>query len=575
MISSELYRAVAVTRAKELPTRLGLALFIGAIALVLTQTVWPLVWFGAVILAQVFDGWVFNPLKAEDAPPPGLFRHALCIASAALNTAVYSGIAAYIWFAGGEPGKLFAIVQTAGGLLHIALHMHSVRSLLFAAAVPHMSYLLGLPLVNALVTPQKDLLPMAAVTCAGLLYVLHLVVAVRRTSAVSAEMRQARDEAQSERLRAEQASAAKSNFLATISHEIRTPLNAVVAAGALLGRTRLSKAQAEHVAMLGSAGEVLLGLLNDVLDLSKIESGKLQVEAAEFAIRDKLEASVQLWSPRAAEKGVELVARLAGDLPARVVTDPLRLQQIVFNLLSNAVKFTDQGRVELSAGLANGRLWLEVADSGCGMSPEVAARVFDSFEQASASTSRQRGGTGLGLAISRQLAEIMDGDLSVRSIVGEGSTFRLELPVTVVEAAEPAAAPESEMMLEGLEVLLADDHPVNQRIVRLYLEPLGCRVTAVGDGGEAVEAAALRPFDLILMDMQMPLVDGVEATRRIRAIDGPNATTPVFALTANAMQEHRDRWLAVGVDVFLTKPLDMALLLQAVAGVSANERAAA
>jgi len=163
----------------------------------------------------------------------------------------------------------------------------------------------------------------------------------------------------------------------------------------------------------------------------------------------------------------------------------------------------------------------------------------------------------------------------VRSIVGEGSTFRLELPVTVVEAAEPAAAPESEMMLEGLEVLLADDHPVNQRIVRLYLEPLGCRVTAVGDGGEAVEAAALRPFDLILMDMQMPLVDGVEATRRIRAIDGPNATTPVFALTANAMQEHRDRWLAVGVDVFLTKPLDMALLLQAVAGVSANERAAA
>jgi signal transduction histidine kinase len=575
VISSELYRAVATTRAKELPTRLGLALFIGAIALVLTQTVWPLVWFGTVVLSQVFDGWAFGPLKAEDAPPPGRFRQALCIASAALNTAVYSGIAAYIWFAGGEAGKLFAMIQTAGGLLHIALHMHSVRSLLIAAAIPHMSYLLGLPLANAMLTAKADVLPMVAVTSAGLLYVLHLVVAVGRTSAVSAEMRAARDEAQTERLRAEQASAAKSDFLATISHEIRTPLNAVVAAGALLGRTRLSKAQAEHVAMLGNAGEVLLGLLNDVLDLSKIESGKLQVEAAEFALRDKLEASVQLWSPRAAEKGVVMVTRLSGDVPPRVVTDPLRFQQIVFNLLSNAVKFTDHGRIELSAGVADGRLWLEVADTGCGMTSEVAARVFHSFEQASASTSRQRGGTGLGLAISRQLAGIMDGELSVRSVPGEGSTFRLELPVALARPAATAIADDAAAALEGLEVLLADDHPVNQRIVRLYLEPLGCRVTAVDDGGEAVEAAALRPFDLILMDMQMPVLDGVEATRRIRAGGGPNAATPVFALTANAMQEHRDVWAAVGVDIFLTKPIDLNLLLQTIAAAAPAERAAA
>ena len=575
VISSELYRAVAATRAKELPTRLGLALFIGAIALVLTQSIWPLAWFGAVVLAQVFDGWVFGPMQAEDAPPPSRVRRGLCLVSASLNTAVYSAIAAYIWFAGGEAGKLFAMIQTAGGLLHIALHMHSVRSLLFAAAIPHMSYLLGLPLAHALVTPQKDVLPMVAVTCAGLLYVLHLAVAVGRTAAVSAKMRAARDEAQSERLRAEQASAAKSNFLATISHEIRTPLNAVVAAGALLGRTRLSKVQAEHVAMLNNAGEVLLGLLNDVLDLSKIESGKLQVEAAEFAVRDKLEASVQLWRPRAAEKGVTMVARLADDLPARVVTDPLRFQQIVFNLLSNAVKFTDHGRIELSAGVTGRRLWLEVADTGCGMTAEVAARVFDSFEQASASTSRQRGGTGLGLAISRQLAGILDGGLSVRSVPGEGSTFRLELPLAPAGAAIAPADGEGEATLEGLEVLLADDHPVNQRIVRLYLEPLGCQVTAVGDGGEAVEAAALRPFDLILMDMQMPVVDGVEATRRIRAAGGPNAATPVFALTANAMQEHRGAWAAVGVEVFPNKPLDMAVLLQAIAAAAPAARAAA
>ena len=573
-MNSELYRAVAVTRAKELPTRLGLALFICAIALVLSQAVWPLVWFVAVLVAQGIDAWAFSPLKAEDAAPPSAARKAMCLASAALNTAVYSGIAAYLWFAGGEAGKLFAMIQTAGGLLHIALHMHSVRSLLLAAAIPHMSYLLGLPLVSAAITPEADALPMGIVTSSGLLYVLHLIVAVGRTSAVSAEMRQARDEARSERRRAEQASAAKSDFLATISHEIRTPLNAVVAAGALLGRTRLSKAQAEHVAMLNNAGEVLLGLLNDVLDLSKIESGKLQVEAAEFAVRDKLEASVQLWRPRAAEKGVEMAARLAGDLPERVVTDPLRFQQIVFNLLSNAVKFTDQGRIELSAGVAGGRLWLEVADTGCGMTSEVSARVFDSFEQASASTSRQRGGTGLGLAISRQLAEIMDGQLSVRSAPGEGSTFRLELPVAEAALAAPVAD-EADTVLDGLEVLLADDHPVNQRIVRLYLEPLGCRVTAVGDGGEAVEAAALRPFDLILMDMQMPVIDGVEATRRIRAGRGPNAATPVFALTANALQEHRDGWAAVGVDVFLTKPLDMSALVRAIAGVAAAERAAA
>jgi len=315
--------------------------------------------------------------------------------------------------------------------------------------------------------------------------------------------------------------------------------------------------------MLLDAGDVLVGLLNDVLDFSKIEAGKMLIEVSEVDLREKLGSLRRLWQPKAEANGVRLNILIAPDVPDGVRTDPLRFQQMLFNLLSNAVKFTEDGTITVSVDWrkADSRLIVAVADTGCGIAPERLAGIFDSFEQADAGTTRRYGGTGLGLAISRRLAEIMGGDLTAESVVGKGSVFTLGLPVepvrTAARTAHRVAAVENS--LGGRTILAADDHAVNRRILSLLLEPHGCTLVLVENGAEAVEAAMTQVFDAVLMDMQMPVMDGLTATARIRD-GGLNRRTPVIALTANAMDVHRAAWEAAGVHAFLTKPIDPALL---------------
>jgi two-component system, sensor histidine kinase len=551
------YRAIALTRAKELPVRMALALFVGLAVTVLTRTAWPAVWFGAVVVTQAFDWWLFRRLRQspDHVVSPG--EEWLLVGYSAFNTAVYSSITVYSWFAGGDAGKMFAMIQPAGGLLNVALHMYSVPRMLFAAVIPHGAYLLGLPLLGAFVSPEPDLLLNSMVTAAGCLYILHLQVAVGRTVANEVNLQKAGDAARAERARAEEANAAKSAFLATISHEIRTPMNAVVAAATLLERSPLSDSQQQHVAMLTNASEMLLGLVNDVLDLSKIESGKIDLSPTPVDLGARIRSGVHLWAPRAAEKGVTLEVEI-GDLPPRVLVDPLRIQQILGNLLSNAVKFTEQGAIRVRAQVEHGWLALDVSDTGCGLSPDEVDRVFVSFEQAGAGAARQRG-TGLGLSISRSLAQAMGGTLNVTSRLGEGATFHLRLPL--LEAAS-AASPESGEVralasLDGARVLLVEDHPTNQRIICLLLEPFGCLITLADHGRDALDLCATTDFDVVLMDMQMPVMGGIEATMALRAGQGVNARTPVIALTANALSEHRDQWRDIGVEAFVTKPISL------------------
>lgn len=372
-----------------------------------------------------------------------------------------------------------------------------------------------------------------------------------------------------ERERAEAANAAKSDFLATISHEIRTPLNAVVSAAHFLNRTDLTPLQAEHVEMLSEASNVLLSLINDVLDLSRIEAGKLAIEATPVELGRQMEALVALWQPRASDKGLALTLELADDLPECVVLDPLRVKQVLFNLLSNAVKFTDAGSVTLKVRAeerASDVLVCEVVDTGPGIPEQHLGRLFEAFEQADAATTRRHGGSGLGLAICRRLAVLMGGELHAESTVGQGSAFRLELPLVVVERKGAPTAENQAGVNEGelgqLKLLVAEDHPANRRVVELMLEPFDCILTFACNGQEAVEAAAAGRFDVILMDMQMPVMDGIEATRRIRA-GGPNAETPIIALTANAMAQHLAAWAEVGVHALVSKPIDPRLLTSA------------
>jgi signal transduction histidine kinase/ActR/RegA family two-component response regulator len=561
---------IAQVRFRELKTRIGMAAFIALTAWFLTKGYWPAVWLGTVLATQLLDWLAFRPLRRRpDLEPSPVYKIALC-ATAALNVVVYSSIAAYLWNAGGEAGRLFAMVQVAGGLLHVSLHMHHTRPLLFSAVIPHSLYFLGLPILEAVVARRpEDLL----IAIGGVLYMMHLVVAVRQSSSTTKALQAANDEAQAQRAKAEVASAAKSDFLAVISHEIRTPMNAVISAANLLRRTRLDREQREHVSMLLDAGDVLVGLLNDVLDLSKIEAGKMQLEASDMDLRDKLTSLGRLWQPKAEANGVRLMIEIAPAVPDGIRTDPLRFQQMLFNLLSNAVKFTEDGTITVSVDWreADSRLIVSVADTGCGIAPERLAGIFDSFEQADVGTTRKYGGTGLGLAISRRLAEIMGGRLTAESRVGEGSVFTLSLPVKSIVKSVPAPRriAVDETSLSGRLILAADDHAVNRRILSLLLEPHGCTLVLVENGAEAVEAAMTQVFDAILMDMQMPVMDGLTATSRIRT-EGLNRRTPVIALTANAMDVHRAAWDAAGVHAFLTKPIDPALLAATLAEACAE-----
>jgi len=565
MMSADNFALVAQVRARELKTRMALAAFVGVCAAFIAPGWGPAIWFGAVAASQVVDRLVFAPLRRSPPAEPGAAYRWLCCASAALSVVIYSSLAAYLWFNGGEAGRLFAMVLTAGGLLHVCLHMHHSKALLLSAAVPHAIYFVGLPIWEAVVDGRAHTLFLAL---ACMLYLFHLVVAVRQTSTTTGALQTAKREADQHRTRAEVASAAKSDFLAVISHEIRTPMNAVISAANLLRRTRLDAAQREHVSMLMDASDVLMGLLNDVLDFSKIEAGKMELDWAQVSLRERLEGVARLWRPRAAANGVRLELEIDADAPETFRTDPLRLQQILFNLLSNAVKFTRRGEIRVVVGWREGRLAIAVSDTGCGIPADRLSRVFNSFEQAEAGTTRRYGGTGLGLAISRRLAELMGGTLTVESEEGRGSTFTLSLRVDA--SASPVAAEQTAVAeavsLEGFSVLAADDHEVNRRILGLLLEPHGVRLTLVENGAEAVEAAALDRFDAILMDMQMPVMDGLEATRRIRS-GGANADTPVVALTANALDVHRAAWDAAGVQGFLTKPIDPAMLARTLSEV--------
>jgi len=564
------YAMVSLVRYRELKTRIALAAFIGCTAWFVVPSILPPLWFAAVLATQALDWAVFRQFRLRQEWQPDRLYVVLCCATTVLGVTVYAAMSAYMWFYGGDVGRVFAMVQCAGGLLHVSLHMHHARPILISAVAPHAAYFLGLPVFTAISSQNWQEL-LVAIGC--ILYMTHLVVTVRQSSSTTGALQSARDAEQTARRKAEVASAAKSDFLAVVSHEIRTPMNAVISAANLLRRTRLDSQQREHVSMLIDAGDVLMGLLNDVLDFSKIEAGKMELESADMVVRDRLSTIVRLWEPRALANGVRLKMRIAPDVPAAVRTDPLRVQQILFNLMSNAVKFTHEGEIRIEASWTDGRLNMAVTDTGCGIPADRLGQIFNSFEQADVGTTRRYGGTGLGLAISRKLAELMGGSLSVQSVDGEGSTFVLSLPMTAVEnaPAQPVRAVETSGSLAGRSILAADDHEVNRRILQLLLEPHGCRLTLVENGAEALEAASGQRFDAILMDMQMPVMDGLEATRRIRAGE-VNGDTPVIALTANALDVHRAAWDAAGVHAFLTKPIDPVLLATTLAQACAVER---
>jgi signal transduction histidine kinase/ligand-binding sensor domain-containing protein/DNA-binding NarL/FixJ family response regulator len=382
---------------------------------------------------------------------------------------------------------------------------------------------------------------------------------------------------------AERASRAKSEFLATMSHEIRTPMNAVLGMTTLLRGTGLSSEQREYVETIRTSGEALLALVNDLLDVSKIEAGMLEIEPLSFDLRQCVQESVDVMASAAARKGIGLSWRVEESLPAVVRTDLTRVRQILVNLLSNAVKFTEKGEVAVEVslhgpGLREGEIVLEVAvrDTGIGISASRLERIFLPFSQADSSTTRLYGGTGLGLAICRRLAEILGGGIWVESEPGRGSVFRFTVPCEVPDEAEAEPARQARPPAEipgvpprPLRILLAEDNSINQRVALLLLERLGYSADVAANGQEVLEALRRQRYDVVLMDVQMPEMDGLDAARRIREEwrDGPW----IVATTANALRSHREECLAAGMDAYLTKPVGLDDLRRVLARVGLKQ----
>ncbi|WP_297514844.1 ATP-binding protein [uncultured Caulobacter sp.] len=395
-----------------------------------------------------------------------------------------------------------------------------------------------------------------------------------------AELVKARDDANA-------ANVLKSHFLANMSHEIRTPLNGVLAMAEVMAMDDLTDAQRERLAVIRESGSVLLGVLNDVLDLSKIEAGRLEIEDRPFDIAQLAQSIRETFAPQARTQGLAFEVAVAPEAQGLWRGDADRLRQILGNLISNALKFTLQGAVAVRFASAEdgSGLRIDVADTGIGISPDILPRLFDKFVQADSSTTRRFGGSGLGLAICRELAALMGGSIRVQSREGRGSTFTVLLALPREETlkavhyiddeapppvAKPPRAPPAaiERDSEGprLRILAADDNPTNQQVVAAVLAPLDAEVVLVADGAACVAAWRADPFDIVLMDIHMPVMDGVEAAQAIRAIEAEEgrARTPIIAVTANALAHQVDGYLAAGMDGHVAKPIEVSKLYAAI-----------
>ena len=548
---------VAVTARHVFWTRIALGVLTG----VLTGYIyWPwlgVLWFTVFALFEIGSRWATRAIGHGE--PISDRDHVWQVLFIAGSSITWSAMGVLYWFDGQGAFRIAALAVLAGLLVHA--QGFSFRSPAALAAMGTAPAILWFVLPVAFGGYEGVRLFTLAMALMMLLsYVAASAMANIRTAEALGEARR----------QAEAANAAKSAFLAMVGHELRTPLNGVMGMTRALQGTTLDPRQQQHVETILRSGDGLLTILNDLLDLSKIEAGRMDLEIEAFDLRQMGAQALELWTEAADVKGVTLVCHADPDLPAAVLGDPTRVRQILLNLVSNALKFTDAGEVRIGLALTpgdDGGVAITVADTGIGMTEEQLEMLFHRFAQAEASTARRFGGTGLGLAICRELAGRMGGEIGVESRPGVGSTFRVILPLPAAPrpeapgAAIRAAAP-------GVRVLVADDNLVNQLVARAVLEAAGAVVETANDGADALDKLRRGAFDLVLMDVHMPRMDGPEAVRRIRAGEAGRSDLPIIALTGDVGEAAQLK--ALGFDATHTKPVQPTALLEMIGEVLAS-----
>ena len=580
-----------------------------AVALVVTPMVGVRFTFGWVVLylaVQAMEMVVYRPiLEAPGELSSG--RKLAVLTVVAVSSTVFAALSLVMWKIGGAIGGVSAALMLSACMLTAMLNANRCQAVMIAGLAPQTGFLLATPVFVYALDASGPLVMSAA--AAVVLFTFYVAITGQRMVEASANVVRAHALAEDSRLKAERSLADHTTFLAAIGHDLRTPIGAILAGAAEL---RSPDAQSRNSAnLITDAGLMMKALLDDLLDHTRIGAGRMTVDAKDFDLRQMLAQTLMLWRGVADAKGLKLRIEGASAMPRHVKGDVMRIRQVLNNLLSNAMKFTEQGQITLRvqawpeepSGYA---LLFEIVDTGPGMTSDQLARLFTPFDQTAEGVSARYGGSGLGLAISRNLIDLMGGRLTVRSAPGQGSRFTVSLilprgdeaaqivevvdesrldiarsltpsvaptpqPASVARpspapepepvAATPAAADEAED--QPLRLLVVDDHDINRRAVQLILQPLGCEITTAADGMIALERCQEAVFDVIFMDVRMPELDGRETTRRLRAGGGPNAATPVVAVTADTAPEDVAACQAAGMAYFVSKPLTPPALIGA------------
>jgi signal transduction histidine kinase/AmiR/NasT family two-component response regulator len=557
------------------------AMCVGSIAFV--PALWAIGW------ALIATGFAVTGYWLADQSRPGVGsqrrRAALTrvlFANTLINSAIYAAWAAVLWQSAADSAQLFAIVMFFISMVYVLMQYYAAPQVFLAVVAPYIATLAYIGAWSVAPGLVRGQLWLGLSFAAGAVAVFNFLKAASQSLAASrSALRQARALATEREAAAAAANQAKSAFLATMSHEIRTPLNGVLGMAQAMAAGGLPDAQRERLEVIQQSGQALLAILNDVLDISKIEAGKLELEDCVFDLCELAAGPRAVFSALAESRGLGFSLVVAREAEGGYRGDPTRVRQILYNLLSNAVKFTTKGEVRAEIQALDGGLRLRVSDTGVGIEPEALARLFHKFEQADASTTRRFGGTGLGLAICRELAQMMGGQIRAESELGKGSAFIVDLPLPRAEAPAAAAqpaAPAEPVETGRLRVLAAEDNQVNQLVLKTLLAQVGVEPTVVSNGRLALDAWRTGAWDVILMDIQMPEMDGLAATAAIRAEEqaAGRPRTPIVALTADALAHQTSTYRDRGMDGWVAKPIEAARLFEALnAALGAAEEASA